>query len=156
MNKAFLKNCVFLSDENFDFLLLKLSRRAISSFYDCMLSNSWKYFATFTFLDEDVRSNFESCSVAWKRFINNLKNKYPNTKAIAICEEFEKGGYYLHALLSDVDLTLQPTMFWQRQIFSCDDWDLGFNTVVVLNSERKASQIMSYMAKYLESGVSKH
>ena len=150
---------------------LKGSRRAIKSFYDYALTNNWEYFVTLTFADEGYRSSSVLCSIAWSKFIKRLRYNYPDVKAIATFEEFEKGGYHLHALLSDVDLTLKPSRNNKAlksdgsanesfgkfiyssvsgtQLFNCVDWGFGFNTVAILNPDSNNAQVVNYMSKYM-------
>lgn len=150
----------------------KGSKRAIKNFYDYALTNVWEYFVTLTFREEEIRNNIKMMSYIWKLFTNKLRNKFPNMKAIATYEEFEEGGYHMHAMLSDVDLTLVPARNNKKyldkektninpkykkfmyskfgpQVMNCLDWNFGFNTVVCLKPESNNIQVVNYMSKYM-------
>ena len=140
------------------------TKRSIKTFYDYALGNDWEYFVTLTFKDEDVRNSTKLMSETWLLFTRGLKRKYPDFKAIATYEEFEKGGYHIHALLSGCDLTLKPARNNKKdsddygkfmysefgpQLMNCTDWTFGFNTVVCLEPRSNQAQIVNYMSKYM-------
>lgn len=140
------------------------TKRAIKTFYDYALGNDWEYFVTLTFRDKDVRNSLRLMSDTWLLFTRGLKRKFPDFKAIATYEEFEKGGYHIHSMLSDCDLTLKPARNNDKdskdygkfiysefgpQIMNCIDWSFGFNTVVCLDPKSNQAQIVNYMSKYM-------
>lgn len=140
-------------------------KRAIKNFFDYALTNKWEYFVTLTFRDKDIRENQNLMSATWQSFIRVLRDRTDKkVKALATYEEFEKGGYHIHAMLSDVDLTLVPARNNNKeskdygkfmysefgpQLMNCLDWKFGFNTVVCLRPDSENSNIVGYMSKYM-------
>lgn len=140
------------------------NKRAIKNFYDYALTNEWEYFVTLTFSDADVMNKYNVMADTWKMFMQKIKRKFPDVKALATYEEFEKGGYHIHAMLSDCNLTLIPArnhkvgseyygkfMFSEfgPQLFNCKDWNFGFNTVCCITPDSCQAQIVNYMSKYM-------
>lgn len=141
------------------------NKRAIKNFFDYALTNKWEYFVTLTFRDSDIRGNQQLMSASWRSFINVLRRRSDGkVKALATYEEFEKGGYHLHAMLSDIDLNLVPARNNNKQskdygkfmysefgpqLMNCTDWNLGFNTVVCLRPDSENCNIVGYMSKYM-------
>ncbi len=135
-------------------------RRAIGRFYDYALGdNRWQYFCTWTFADNKVRNDKDLLYDTYNKFIKVLRKDNPDMKALATYEEFEKGGYHMHALLGDCILRLQPAINpktgdfiyseFDNQIFNCIDWQYGFSTVVCIMPTAEKQQIVNYLSKYL-------
>lgn len=140
------------------------TRRAMKNFYDYALGNDWEYFVTLTFSDADVRNSVKLMGDTWQQFTQKLRRKFTEFRALASFEEFEKGGYHIHSLLSDCDLDLIPSRNHKEgskdygkfmyseygpQLFNSNNWKFGFNTVVCLNPDSNQAQVVNYMAKYM-------
>lgn len=154
---------------DFMYSQLKSRKRAINNFYDYALTNTWEYFGTFTFESENIRNDKDLLSYSWKIFVQYLRRKSKDVKAIATYEEFKKGGYHIHALISNVDLSLVPARNnkefindksnpnykkflyskFGQQIFNCSDWKLGFNSIVCLSADSNNQQVVNYLSKYI-------
>lgn len=136
------------------------SKRAKKNFYNYALANKWQYFCTYTFNREDVRNDKDLLYLSWSNFIKSMRKKYPDIKAIAVYEAFEKGGYHIHALLADCVLTLRPAINphtgefiyskkYNNQVFNCLDWQAGFNDVVCIHPDSNNAQIVNYLGSYM-------
>lgn len=139
-------------------------KRSQTNFYNYALGNDWEYFVTLTFSDADVRNSVKLMSDTWQMFTQNLRRRFEDFKALATYEEFQKGGYHIHALLADCDLTLKParnnkieSKYYGKyvysefgsQIFNSLDWKFGLNTVVCITPESSQAQVINYLSKYI-------
>ncbi len=123
------------------------------------MSNDWEYFCTFTFEDERIRNNNDLLYVTYENFRKQLRSKNHNVKSLTVYEEFKKGGYHLHSLLSNIDLNLVPArnadtgkFIYTKsgvQIFNCKDWKIGYNTISCINPNSINEQVVNYMSKYM-------
>lgn len=141
--------------------LYRGGRRAIKSFYNYALANNWEYFATFTFADEKTRNDKDLLYKAWQGFVNGIRKNNKDMKALAVYETFEKGGYHIHALLANCDLTLKPArnpkennsfMYSHasnEQLFNCLDWNSGHNSVAIIRATSNNAQVVNYLSKYV-------
>ena len=136
------------------------AKRAIKNFYDYAMANKWEYFCTFTFENEAIRNNNDLLYLSYETFRRQLRRKNPDVKSLTVYEEFEKGGYHLHSLIANVDLTLTPARnkhtkdfvynkASNAQIFNCNDWTLGFNTIACIDPKSANEQVVNYMSKYM-------
>lgn len=135
------------------------SNRAIKKFYDYAFANKWEYFCTFTFEDERIRQSNDLLYLSWDNFRKQLRRGSSCVKALAVYEEFKKGGYHIHALLSECDLNLTPARNFDThefifnsfgvQIFNCHDWKIGYNTIACIDPKSCNEQIVNYMSKYM-------
>ncbi len=138
--------------------------RAKKNFYDYALNYNWEYFCTFTFKDEAIRMDRNAIKQQWRYFLMELQKINKDVKVLSVVEEHEKGGFHLHALIADIDLLLKParnsnskskdygkflyTVF-DNQIFNCQEWDKGFNTVVCIEPQARQKKIVNYLVKYI-------
>lgn len=138
--------------------------RAKKNFYDYALNYNWEYFCTFTFRDEQIRNDRQQIKTQWRYFLMELQKINKDVKVLSVVEEHEKGGFHLHALIADIDLLLKParnsnskskdygkflyTVF-NNQIFNCQEWDRGFNTVVCIEPNARQKKIVNYLTKYI-------
>ena len=138
--------------------------RAKKNFYDYALNYNWEYFCTFTFKDESIRKDRNAIKQQWRYFLMELQKINKDVKVLSVVEEHEKGGFHLHALIADIDLLLKParnsnskskdygkflyTVF-NNQIFNCQEWDRGFNTVVCIEPQARQKKIVNYLTKYI-------
>lgn len=142
------------------------NRRAIHTFYDYALSNTWEYFATLTFANEEIRNNVQLLGYYWRSFIKELQKANKDVRALAVYEEFKTGkGYHLHALIGNVDLLLLPArnndkdsdnylnFMYSRaseaQIFNCKNWKNGYSTVCTISPDSNQAQVVNYLSKYM-------
>lgn len=133
-------------------------RRAKENFYSYALSNNWEYFCTYTFEDKETRDDKLILGSCWTNFIRSIKCRSPDLKAIAVPEKFKKGGFHLHSLMANCDLTLKPKRHDKTKEFlfsdfghprmNCLDWKNGFNEVVMINPESSQLQVVNYLTKY--------
>lgn len=158
-----LNNTVTLND--FTKSIRKGCRRAMKTFYDYALANNWEYFVTLTVANSDIRNNRDQIGYYWREFVKYLRRFGSDIKALCVLEQHENGGYHMHALVADCDITLIParnhgesselcgkfmyTKFGD-QIFNTPDWRLGYNTVVMINPNSDNSQIVNYLSKYMQ------
>ena len=136
------------------------ARESKNRFYNYALGdNNWQYFCTWTFADEQVRSDKDLLYATYNKFISVLRKKNPDVKALATYEEFENGGYHMHALLGNCLLRLTPAINphdgqfiyseFGNQIFNCIDWPHGFSTVACIDPKSEKQQVVNYLGKYL-------
>lgn len=136
------------------------ARKSIARFYNYALGdNKWQYFCTWTFSDNKVRNDKDLLYDTYNNFIKVLRKGNPDLKALATYEEFEKGGYHMHALFGNCVLRLKPAINpntgefiyseFNNQIFNCIDWQYGFSTVVCIIPTSEKQQIVNYLSKYL-------
>lgn len=135
-------------------------KRTINNFFDYALNNKWEYFCTFTFADEQIRNSRDLLYSAWDNFRRGLRKENKDFKSIAVYEPHKKGGLHLHSLIGNVDLTLKPARNPHTgefiysglsgvQIFNCENWKKGHNTVSFLDPKYPNEQIVMYMSKYM-------
>jgi len=135
-------------------------KRTINNFFDYALNNKWEYFCTFTFADEQIRNSRDLLYSAWDNFRRGLRKENKDFKSIAVYEPHKKGGLHLHSLIGSVDLTLKPARNPHTgefiysglsgvQIFNCENWKKGHNTVSFLDPKYPNEQIVMYMSKYM-------
>lgn len=138
----------------------RAARESKSRFYNYALGeNNWQYFCTWTFSDPRCRSDKDLLYATYKEFMVMLRKSNPDVKAIATYEEFEKGGYHMHALLGNCLLRLTPAINphtgefvyseFGNQIFNCIDWKAGFSTVCCIVPGSSKQQVVNYLGKYL-------
>ena len=138
--------------------------RAKKNFYDYALNYNWEYFCTFTFRDEQIRNDRQQIKTQWRYFLMELQKINKDVKVLSVVEEHEKGGFHLHALIADIDLLLKPARNnnsknkdygnflytpFNNQIFNCQEWDKGFNTVVCIEPQARQKKIVNYLTKYI-------
>ena len=138
--------------------------RAKKNFYDYALNYNWEYFCTFTFRDEQIRKDRQQIKTQWRYFLMELQKINKDVKVLSVVEEHEKGGFHLHALIADIDLLLKPARNnnskskdygnflytpFNNQIFNCQEWDKGFNTVVCIEPQSRQKKIVNYLTKYI-------
>lgn len=89
-----------------------------------------------------------------------LKDNTPDEiESIIKYKKENAGGYHLHALLANVDLSLSPARdpktgefkytCFGNQIFNCNLWDKGFSTIAILPPDTNSRKIANYCAKYI-------
>ncbi len=138
----------------------RAARESKRRFYNYALGeNNWQYFCTWTFADPRYRSDKDLLYATYSKFIAMLRKTNPDVKAIATYEEFEKGGYHMHALLGNCLLRLTPALNphtgefiyseFGNQIFNCIDWQAGFSTVCCIVPSSAKQQVVNYLGKYL-------
>lgn len=137
----------------------KSSKRAIKCFYNYALANEWEYFCTFTFADSKIRNDKDLLYDTWKKFLYMLRKQNTEVKAIAVYEEFEKGGYHIHALLANCDIQLIPGRDnktgkfvyskFGNQVFNSLQWKHGFTNIVTINPDSIQVQVVNYLSKYM-------
>ncbi len=150
------------SSANIRYLIESRKRSAkasIKRFYNYALDNDWQYFCTWTFADSSIRSDKDLLYKTYNDFVKMLRKRNPDVKAIAVYEEFEKGGYHMHALVSNVAFGLTPAINpktgqfiyseFNNQIFNCIEWNKGFSTVVCINPKDCKEKVVNYLSKYL-------
>lgn len=138
--------------------------RAKKNFYDYALNYNWEYFCTFTFRDEQIRNDRQQIKTQWRYFLMELQKINKDVKVLSVVEEHKKGGFHLHALIADIDLMLKPARNnnskdkdygnfiytpFNNQIFNCQEWDRGFNTVVCIEPQARQKKIVNYLTKYI-------
>lgn len=138
----------------------KSAKESKSKFYNYALGdNDWQYFCTWTFADERIRSDKNLLYDTYNNFIKVIRKNNPDVKALAVYEEFEKGGYHMHALLSNCLLRLTPGINPHdgkfvysklgHQVFNCIDWTSGFSNVVCIHPDSEKLQVVNYLGSYL-------
>lgn len=151
-------------------------RRALQTFYNYVLANTWQYFITLTFSSEYVNryDDFEVKS-CWSTFLRFLKRDNPDAKVIVVPEyhkkvnEDGKRALHFHGFLSNVpNLVFTPAYDSDGKPlysnYSVDgksvprlnirDWRYGFSTadlIVNPSNLRIANYCMKYMFKSDES-----
>ncbi len=134
--------------------------RSKKRFYNyAMGNNKWQYFCTWTFSDNKVRSDKDLLFNTYNLFIKTVRKHNSDVKALAVYEEFEKGGYHMHALLGNCRLRLVPGInphngefvysCLGHQVFNCLDWTYGFSNVVCIHPESEKLQVVNYLGSYL-------
>lgn len=138
----------------------RAARESKRRFYNYALGeNNWQYFCTWTFADPRCRSDKDLLYATYSKFLAVIRKSNPDVKAIATYEEFEKGGYHMHALLGNCLLRLTPALNphtgefvyseFGNQIFNCIDWQAGFSTVCCIVPGSSKQQVVNYLGKYL-------
>lgn len=138
----------------------KSAKESKTKFYNYALGdNDWQYFCTWTFADKRVRADKDLLYDTYNTFIKIIRKRNPGVKALAVYEEFEKGGYHMHALLSNCVLRLTPSINAHNgkfvysklghQVFNCIDWTYGFSDVVCINPDSEKLQVVNYLGSYL-------
>lgn len=136
------------------------AKKSINKFYNYALGdNNWQYFCTWTFADGNIRNDKDLLYDTYNRFIKIIRKNNPDVMALATYEEYDKGGYHMHALLGNCLLRLTPSMHPERkefmysssgaQLFNCTDWHYGWSTVACINPNSVKEQVVNYLCKYL-------
>ena len=75
---------VFTPDKDNEHAQTVSQNRSINKIYELMRSNMWEYFITLTFNPDKIdRFDYNACSGALVRWLNNIKHNYaPNLKYI--------------------------------------------------------------------------
>lgn len=123
-------------------------RRTKQMIYDLARSNSWDYFATFTFSDS-WRYEYDICKKKLQKFLNNLRSRYAcDLKYICIPEHHEDGAYHFHGLFADLPADLLTSSVSRPGEFYMERFPFGRNFFSpVQSSERVSNYITKYITK---------
>ena len=143
---------VFTPDKDNEHAQTVSQNRSINKIYELMRSNMWEYFITLTFNPDKIdRFDYNACSGALVRWLNNIKHNYaPNLKYIIVPELHKNGAYHFHGLISDIgNIAMidsgKKTRFHET-IYNLGNYDLGFTTATKIKDSCKAS---NYITKYI-------
>lgn len=148
------------------------TNRAKSMVYNYARANQWDYFITLTFDNSKIdRYNYEACSKAVRKWLNNIKNKYaPNLKYIIVPEQHKlrEGetirAWHFHGLIANVgnmkfvraiDFHTGEEMSTDKgiPIYNMKNYKLGFTTATPIQDSAKAS---GYITKYITKELTMH
>lgn len=134
-----------------DYNLYGNLRRTKQTIYDIARSNSWEYFATFTFSSRKIdRMNYRLCLDRLRVWLQNFRSrKAPDLKYLFVCELHKKGGIHMHALLSGVPDQQIKLAFYGRYFLPAYNV-LGISDISrIRDHERVTSYITKYITKEL-------
>lgn len=142
--------------------------RTIQTIYEYAYANEWEYFVTLTFDPDKVdRNNYKDVMKKACNWCKNMHNRYaPDLKYLLVPELHKKGGYHIHALMSDCgDMTFVDSgrvaigkRAYKRTsnnehyptIYNLENWKYGWSTATsVKDSAKTASYITKYITKEL-------
>lgn len=136
------------------------SKESKAKFYNYALGdNDWQYFCTWTFADGRVRADKDLLYDTYSKFVKIVRKNNPDVKALAVYEDFEKGGYHMHAFFGNCLFRLTPAINPHNgkfvysnlghQVFNCIDWTYGFSNVVCIHPDAEKLQVVHYLGSYL-------
>lgn len=143
-----------------DYLKKRVKERR-EKIIDIAISNSWQYFATFTYNPKNEEffpngySHEEAISLMVK-WLNNLRTKNKGMRYIIVSEFMKESGLlHFHGLFSNVKWSLsqaynyntnEPLIVNDVPIYNLDDYDYGFTTV---SQVKDTSSVSIYLSKYI-------
>lgn len=128
-------------------------RRAKQTIADYTLCNDFVWFGSLTFKEQIYDRDVAKKKV--QKWFDNLKQrKYKDLKYIAIFEMHEKGGWHVHALLSDecsADMEYAQKRCIKgskkrRSVYHMKSWRFGFTDLERIDDKERVS---SYICKYI-------
>jgi len=140
----------------------KSFHRSLDNFYGYVLSNTWKYFVTFTFSPKKVdRLDDEQVKYAYKKFRQALQYVDKNAKIIVVPQYHETiKAIHFHGFIGNVDLTRYLSLLrnkWNNVVKSkCGDplynlslFKYGYCSVAILPDNYNEQQIANYCIRYI-------
>lgn len=129
--------------------------RTKNMFYSYARCEKWEWFLTFTFNKEKIgRYDFDLCSKAIRKFLNNLRRVAPDLKYLIVPELHKDGAIHFHGLLAgcdNLDFSFSGKFDKKKKpIYNLDNYKLGFTTAQRVEDYKK---ITSYCAKYITKSL---
>lgn len=124
-------------------------RRSMQSIYEIARSNSFDYFATFTF-SQSYRYDYDTCKEKFVKWLKNFKaRKCSNIEWLCVPEQHKDGAWHFHAMIKgDMSEYLVAGVHVGRYIIP--SYRFGINEVEpIRDSNRCASYITKYITKEL-------
>lgn len=148
------------------------TNRAKSMVYNYARANEWEYFITMTFDKVKIdRYNYDACSKAIRKWLNNIRNNYaPNLKYIIVPEQHllrdgdTQRAWHFHGLISNVgnmkftralNHHTKEELFTKSglPIYNMKNYKLGWCTATPIRDSAKAS---GYITKYITKELTMH
>lgn len=125
--------------------------RTTQKIHEIARCGNWEYFITLTLAPDKIdRTDFEQCSKACRKWLNNQRRYAPDLQYLIIPEFHKDGAIHFHGLLANIgDMVLTDSGHKtknQQTIYNLDKWKLGFSTATRIESVEKASK---YVCKYM-------
>lgn len=138
--------------------VVNVNLKKFDEFIDYVFDNEWDYACAFAFKDLEIRNSKELVIIAWINFCKKIGKGNKDFKVIAFAESSRFGGYILHAFISNANLSLEPrrnvrtgeflySSFNRKQIFTCKEWQNGFNTICRLDGFDDLDYITAFLCK---------
>lgn len=122
-------------------------RRSMQSIYEIARSNSFDYFATFTFAEN--RYDYDSCKSRLLQWLKNFQKRKERIEWLCVPEQHADGAWHFHAMIKgDMSEYLVAGVHDGRYIIP--SYRFGINEVEpIRDSNRCASYITKYITKEL-------
>lgn len=122
-------------------------RRSMQSIYEIARSNSFDYFATFTFAE--YRYDYDSCKTRLLQWLKNFQKRKERIEWLCVPEQHKDGAWHFHAMIKgDMSEYLVAGVHSGRYIIP--SYRFGINEVEpIRDSNRCASYITKYITKEL-------
>lgn len=146
---------------------LRSYNRTRQKVYDYSRCCSWEWFLTFTFSPDKIdRYNYEACSKAIRKWLNNQKRNAPDLKYLVVPEvhtgetylkrglplpdDYEPGAFHFHSLVCNTgSMKFVESGHFTKSgdvIYSLGKWSLGWSTATKVKDLYKSS---NYLCKYI-------
>lgn len=122
-------------------------RRSMQSIYEIARSNSFDYFATFTFAEN--RYDYDSCKEKLLQWLKNFQKRKKRIEWLCVPEQHEDGAWHFHAMIQgDMTEYLVAGVHVGRYIIP--SYRFGINELEpIRDSNRCAAYITKYITKEL-------
>lgn len=139
----------FLSDKS-KYVSIHRTKDKIYQIANC---NTWSYFVTLTFKDEEVRTDIKKCKKQLRYFLNKYAAKRINKfgqsdfKYLFVPERHEKGGFHFHGLITEVP---EDELITKKDGYMWKAWKYGISD---LSEVRDMERISTYITKYITKDI---
>ena len=141
---------------------IKSFHRSLDNFYGYVLSNTWKYFVTFTFSPKKVnRLDDEQVKYAFKKFRQVLQYINKDAKVIVVPQYHEKiKAIHFHGFIGNIDLTRYLSLLRNKfndivkskcgePLYDLSLYKYGYCSVAILPDNYNEQQIANYCIRYI-------
>lgn len=139
----------FLSDKS-KYVSIHRTKDKIYQIANC---NTWSYFATLTFKDEEIRTDIKKCKKQLRYFLNKYaakrieKSGRSDFKYLFVPERHEKGGFHFHGLITEVS---EDELIEKKDGYMWKAWKYGISD---LSEVRDMERISTYITKYITKDI---
>lgn len=133
----------FLSDKS-KYVSIHRTKDKIYQIANC---NTWNYFVTLTFKDEEIRTDIKKCKGQLRYFLHEYGKKRKNFKYLFVPERHEKGGFHFHGLITEVP---EDELIEKKDGYIWKAWRYGISD---LSEVRDMERISMYITKYITKDI---
>lgn len=130
---------------------LNRTKQSVYTYARCF---AWDWFVTFTFSGSKIdRYNYQECSRAVRKWLNNQKRTSPKLKYIIVPEQHKDGAWHFHGLLADVGEMVFVDSGKKDKgeiIYNLEKYKYGFTTATKVKDMHRVAK---YIGKYIIKSV---